>query len=108
IQAKEPGARLRTRSVHLAFDYARAFGPSSLPEAYERLLLDALQGDASLFTRADEIEIAWGLIDPVLAAWEQPGAPPPSLYEPDTWGPPEANEFLARENRTWHSGCTRT
>jgi glucose-6-phosphate 1-dehydrogenase len=107
FQAKEPGARMRTRSVHMEFDYARNFGAAALPEAYERLLLDALQGDASLFARADEIEMAWSLIDPVLAVWEGPDVPPPALYEPGTWGPPKADEFLASDGRVWYSGCGR-
>jgi glucose-6-phosphate 1-dehydrogenase len=105
FQAKEPGARMQTRSVNMEFHYARDFGSGSLPEAYERLLLDALQGDASLFARADEIEMAWSLIDPVLAAWEGPDVPPPALYERGTWGPPGALEVLSRDGRTWHSGC---
>jgi glucose-6-phosphate 1-dehydrogenase len=107
FEAKEPGAGMRTRSVDMEFHYAEDFGAGTLPDAYERLLLDALQGDASLFARADEIELAWGLIDPILASWEQPDAPPPALYEPGSWGPAEADEFLAQDGRAWHYGCGR-
>jgi glucose-6-phosphate 1-dehydrogenase len=105
FEAKEPGAGMRTRSVDMEFHYADDFGVSALPEAYERLLLDAMQGDASLFARADEIELAWGISDPILAGWEQPAAPPLTFYEPESWGPSEADDFLAQEGRAWHHGC---
>jgi glucose-6-phosphate 1-dehydrogenase len=105
FEAKEPGAGMRTRSVDMEFHYAEDFGASALPDAYERLLLDAMQADASLFARADEIELAWGLIDPILAGWEQPDAPPLVFYEPGSWGPAEADELLAQDGRAWHYGC---
>ncbi|WP_345319525.1 hypothetical protein [Candidatus Villigracilis proximus] len=85
----------------MEFNYAEAFGQTAIPESYERLLLDALQGDASLFTRADEVETAWGLIDPILQAWEANLAPPLAYYKPGTWGPAEANTMLARDGRKW-------
>ena len=105
FEAKEPGAGMRTRSVDMEFHYAEDFGASALPDAYERLLLDAMQADASLFARADEIELAWGLVDPVLAGWERPDAPPLVFYEPGSWGPAEADELLAQDGRVWHYGC---
>jgi len=105
FEAKEPGAGMRTRSVDMEFHYAEDFGASALPDAYERLLLDAIQGDASLFARADEIELAWGLVDPILASWERPGAPPLAFYEPGSWGPVEADDFMSRDGRTWYYGC---
>ncbi|MGD2207046.1 MAG: glucose-6-phosphate dehydrogenase [Anaerolineae bacterium] len=105
FEAKEPGAGMRTRSVDMEFHYAEDFWGTALPEAYERLLLDAMQGDASLFARADEIELAWGIIDPILDSWEEPDAPPPVPYEPGSWGPAEADEFLALEGRAWILGC---
>jgi glucose-6-phosphate 1-dehydrogenase len=104
FEAKEPGAGMRARSVDMEFHYAEDFGASALPDAYERLLLDAMQGDASLFARADEIELAWGLIDPILVSWERPDAPP-VFYEPGSWGPAEADDFLAQYGRAWHYGC---
>ncbi|MBN1888016.1 MAG: glucose-6-phosphate dehydrogenase [Thermoflexales bacterium] len=104
FEAKKPGAGIRTRPVTMEFHYAQHFGDSVLPEAYERLLLDALQGDASLFTRADEIELAWGLIDPILASWERPDVPPLVYYEPGNWGPAEASELLAQDGREWLAG----
>jgi len=105
FEAKEPGTGMRTRSVDMEFHYAQDLGAGTLPDAYERLLLDALQGDASLFARADEIELAWGLIDPILAGWERPDAPPLAFYEPESWGPAEADDFLAQDGRAWMLGC---
>jgi glucose-6-phosphate 1-dehydrogenase len=84
----------------MEFHYADSFGKTAIPEAYERLLLDALAGDASLFTRADEVETAWGLIDPVLQVWESQKRSV-AIYEPGSWGPTEADELLARDRRSW-------
>jgi glucose-6-phosphate 1-dehydrogenase len=112
FQAKELGAGTRSRPVNMTFRYEMEFRPQEktgfnpLPDAYERLLLDALQGDASLFARHDEIELAWGLVDPIIAAWEQPGAPPLTFYEPGSRGPAKADELLAGDGgRAWYSGC---
>jgi glucose-6-phosphate 1-dehydrogenase len=105
FETKRPGVGMRTRSVDMEFHYAEDFGAGALPDAYERLLLDAMQGDASLFSRADEIELAWGIIDPILAAWQQPGAPPLAFYEPGSWGPAEADELLAQGGRAWFHDC---
>ncbi len=105
FEAKEPGAGMRSRSVEMEFSYSRDFGQEPLPEAYERLLLDAIQGDASLFARADEIELAWGMIDRVQAAWREPTAPPLSFYEPGSWGPAEGDQFLAGSGRAWLVEC---
>jgi glucose-6-phosphate 1-dehydrogenase len=107
LQAKEPGAGMRTRPVDMEFHYAEDFGTDTLPDAYERLPLDALQGDASLFARADEIELAWGLIDPIIAGWEQPSAPALAEYEPGSWGPAEADSLLVDDGRGWLLGCAR-
>jgi glucose-6-phosphate 1-dehydrogenase len=105
FEAKEPGAGMRTRSVDMEFHYSEDFGATALPEAYERLLLDAMQGDPSLFARADGIELAWRIIDPVLAGWATPGAPAAALYEPGSWGPAEADRMLAVDGRAWYIGC---
>jgi len=91
--------------VDMEFHYAQDFGDSALPDAYERLLLDAIQGDASLFARADEIELAWALTDPILAAWEQSNTPPLTTYDVGSWGPIEADDLLAQDGRTWLCGC---
>jgi len=85
----------------MEFHYAEAFGPTAIPESYERLLLDALQGDASLFTRADEVETAWGLIDPILQTWDSEHATPLAVYAPNSWGPAEADSLLMRDGRQW-------
>jgi glucose-6-phosphate 1-dehydrogenase len=105
FEAKEPGARMKARSVDMDFRYAEEFGVSELPEAYERLLLDAIQGDASLFARADEIELAWRIIDPIRAQWHEADATPLVFYEPGSWGPAEAEQLLAQEGRSWILGC---
>ena len=101
FEAKAPDTVNETRSVDMEFHYASAFGKSAIPESYERLLLDALQGDASLFTRADEVETAWSLIDPILQTWETHQTPPLALYKPESWGPPEGYDLLARDGRRW-------
>jgi glucose-6-phosphate 1-dehydrogenase len=105
FEAKEPGVSMRTRSVDMDFHYAEDFGAGALPEAYERLLLDALQGDAALFARADEIELAWRLIDPCHADWARPDAPPLASYEPGSWGPAKADELLGQDGRAWLLEC---
>jgi glucose-6-phosphate 1-dehydrogenase len=105
FETKQPGAGMRTRSVDMDFHYADDFGDDVLPEAYERLLLDAMQGDASLFARGDEIELAWALIDDILASWERPDAPPLSFYEQGSWGPEEADELLSRRGKIWYQDC---
>ncbi len=101
FEAKVPDTIADMRSVDMEFHYADAFGQTPIPEAYERLLLDALTGDASLFTRADEVEMAWGLIDPVAQAWESDQSPPLAVYDPGTWGPAEADALLAADGRSW-------
>ncbi|HEY3473616.1 MAG TPA: glucose-6-phosphate dehydrogenase [Anaerolineales bacterium] len=102
FEAKVPDTGAQTRSVDMEFHYADSFGQTAIPEAYERLLLDVLTGDASLFTRADEVETAWRLIDPILQAWESSSVKQPlAFYEPGTWGPKEADELLARDKHRW-------
>lgn len=101
FEAKAPDTVAETRSVDMEFHYAEAFGQTSIPEAYERLLLDALQGDASLFTRADEVETAWSLIDPIIQTWDTHQSPPLATYKPGSWGPHEADTFMARDGRGW-------
>ncbi|GAB4529488.1 MAG: glucose-6-phosphate dehydrogenase [Anaerolineales bacterium] len=103
FEAKVPDSAQETRSVDMEFHFSDSFGHNALPDAYERLLLDALNGDASLFTRSDEIEAAWTLIDSILKGWESPHAPPLTFYESNTWGPPDAEAFLARDGRRWLS-----
>ncbi len=101
FEAKAPDTVSETRSVDMEFHYAEAFGKTAIPEAYERLLLDAIQGDASLFTRADEVETAWSLMDPILQTWETHQTPSLAVYRPGSWGPPEGYDLLARDGRRW-------
>jgi glucose-6-phosphate 1-dehydrogenase len=105
FEAKVPGTVSEMRSVDMEFHYRDGFADVEIPEAYERLLLDALQGDASLFTRSDAIELSWGLMDPILEGWRGPSAPPLELYEPGSWGPEAAAELLRRDGRRWLPGC---
>lgn len=99
VNAKVPGTGNEIRDVRMDFDYSDAFGAEP-PEAYERLLHDALLGDSTLFTRRDEVEVEWGIVKPLLEAWED--APEPFTYETGSWGPKEADEFMDRDGRRWH------
>ena len=98
LGAKIPGPSMRIRPVNMEFRYGTAFMSES-PEAYERLILDAMRGDATLFTRNDEIEALWGIIDPILTAWHD-GPDPLPQYAAGSDGPEEADRLLA-EGRRW-------
>lgn len=101
MQAKIPGATLRIEPVKMDFHYGTSFGKAS-PEAYERLLLDAMSGDATLFARRDEVEQAWKWIDAIEDAWHKSQNPPPlAEYPAGSWGPKEADDLLERDGRTW-------
>jgi glucose-6-phosphate 1-dehydrogenase len=99
IGAKVPGQGLRIRTVHMDFLYGGAFR-TELPEAYERLLLDAMLGDQTLFTRSDEVEEQWALVDAIVAAWarDRPAFP---NYAAGTWGPAAAADLMNRDGREW-------
>ncbi len=99
FKAKIPGQAIRIRNVNMDFDYGSSFGRSS-PPAYERLLLDALIGDATLFTRGDMVEASWRLVMPLLEVWEESPADFPN-YEAGSWGPEEANSWIARDRHRW-------
>ncbi|MEJ7695335.1 MAG: glucose-6-phosphate dehydrogenase [Candidatus Limnocylindrales bacterium] len=98
--AKVPGLGLNVRSVTMDFTYGSAFSVDS-PDAYETLILDALQGDASLFTRADEVEEAWSIVDPIVESWATAPSPPFPNYDAGTWGPAAADDLMTREGRRW-------
>ena len=101
MQAKIPGTALRIEPVKMDFHYGTSFGKAS-PEAYERLLLDAMSGDATLFARRDEVEQAWKFIDEIEHAWHAlPNPPPLYPYPAGSWGPREADELIERDGRTW-------
>ena len=93
LGAKIPGSRMRIRPVNMEFLYGTAFMSQS-PEAYERLIMDAMRGDATLFTRDDEVEAQWTIVDPVLASWESQSGPLPQ-YPAGSGGPDEADVLLA-------------
>ena len=101
FEAKMPGADLRTRSVDMDFSYGSAFG-STNSDAYDRLLLDCMMGDQTLFTRADEVEAAWEVVTPALSVWDSP-ADPASVpqYEAGTWEPAEAELLINQDGRRW-------
>ena len=98
--AKVPGEDFRVRSVGMDFSYAETF-PGPATDGYERLLHDAMIGDATLFIRTDEVEQAWRITDPFLEAWSEEGVPL-AHYAAGTWGPREAELLLANDLRRWH------
>jgi glucose-6-phosphate 1-dehydrogenase len=99
IGAKVPGQGMAIRTVHMDFLYGGAFR-TGLPEAYERLILDAMLGDATLFTRIDEVEEQWSLVDSIVALWQRDRPNFPN-YAAGAWGPRGADELLHRDGRSW-------
>jgi glucose-6-phosphate 1-dehydrogenase len=97
--AKLPGPDIQIQQVKMDFRYGSSFGVPS-PEAYERLILDALAGDSTLFTRRDEVEAAWALIDPLIARWES-GSDRPHAYPAGSWGPEEAERLFDGTGGSW-------
>jgi glucose-6-phosphate 1-dehydrogenase len=98
--AKIPGQGYRIQPVHMDFLYGASFSRQSA-DAYERLLLDVMLGDPTLFTRSDEVEAEWRIVTPILEAWQ--AQPPPKFpnYEAGTWGPPETHELVERHSCAW-------
>jgi len=104
FEAKIPGKQA-FKSVDMQFHYDDAFEEPTA-DAYERLILDAIHGDASLFTRSDEIEASWALFDPLIKWSEGDESPRPALYRYNTWGPAEADRFIKNDGHQWQtSGC---
>jgi glucose-6-phosphate 1-dehydrogenase len=99
IGAKVPGQGMQIRTVHMDFLYGGAFR-TDMPEAYERLLLDCMRGDATLFTRSDEVDEQWQLVDAIVAAWRRDRPSFPN-YNAGTWGPPSSDELVHRDGRSW-------
>ena len=97
--AKVPVQGLRIRSVNMDFGYGESFMVDA-PDSYETLILDALRGDATLFTRRDEVEQQWAFVDPILAGWHA-GRQELATYAAGTWGPEQADALIARDSRTW-------
>jgi glucose-6-phosphate 1-dehydrogenase len=101
FEVKMPGSSLRTRPVEMDFRYGSSFGVSG-GEAYDRLLIDCMMGDQTLFTRADEVEAAWRVVTPALNAWDAPTDPTTiPQYEAGTWEPAEAELLINRDGRRW-------
>ena len=101
---KVPDAEMKLRVTDLDFRYEREFS-GEMPDAYQRLLLDALDGDASLFARADEVELAWGIVDPVIASWGSSQKPQMGLYPSGFWGPEASTEWMHAQGRQWFDAC---
>ena len=101
FETKQPDSYQSTQTVNMNFYYRDHFGDEPLPDAYERLLLDALHQDASLFARSDEIEQAWKLIDPVIQHSEDPQSPYPLPYNKGTWGPKKALDLIEPNGGCW-------
>src|SRR5438132_1335616 len=99
FDSKVPGPSIRTAPVTMEFRYATSFGAEP-PEAYERLLLETMLGDSTLFARRDEVETAWAWLDPLLSAWAADSRPPDS-YPAGTWGPEAADQLIERDGRKW-------
>ncbi len=102
FSAKRPVLQVQVESVAMDFSYSQTW-QQSLPEAYERLLLDVMRGDSTLFTRSDEVEAAWRIVDPILKAWEQDRSIPVHEYAPGSWGPAAADDLLRGQNDEWQN-----
>ncbi len=100
MMSKVPGSRAQTKPVELSFKYGEAFGGQS-PEAYERLLLDVMAGDASLFMRRDAVEASWAWITPILHEWHSSGVKWLPEYRAGSWGPVEADRLIESDGRMW-------
>ncbi len=100
FQAKKPGPEMNLNPVDMTFNYAEAYHGTE-PEAYETLLEDVIEGNATLFMRADQVEAAWKVITPILEAWQK--RPPVDFpnYAPDSWGPEDAEALIARDGHHW-------
>jgi glucose-6-phosphate 1-dehydrogenase len=103
--AKVPGPINKIAPVQMEFKYQEAFGGEP-PEAYERLLLDVLMGDATLFTRSDEVLAQWAFTEGIIDAWTTTPVRNLPVYESGTWGPPGADEFIHSDGRMWRNPKT--
>ena len=100
INGKVPGNSVEVRPVRMDFSYDTEFGAYT-PEAYERLLLEAMAGDATLFIRRDEVEAAWAFVDNIRLAWGEKPLTNPEFYSAGTWGPEAADQLIKRDGRAW-------
>jgi glucose-6-phosphate 1-dehydrogenase len=102
FSAKRPAMQFAVESVAMNFSYQQTWH-LSLPEAYERLLLDVLRGDSTLFTRSDQVEAAWQVMEPILSAWKSQPDLPMYSYQPRSWGPAAADDLLRQDGRAWRN-----
>jgi glucose-6-phosphate 1-dehydrogenase len=100
FHTKVPGSPVRIRPANMDFLYGASFAVQT-PSAYETLLTDALRGDNTLFTRADEVEAAWSIVDDIAAGWDEAPAPEFPSYEAGSWGPQEADDLIEVDGRRW-------
>lgn len=107
FNGKVPGNAIQIRPVRMHFSYDTEFGAYT-PEAYERLLLEAIAGDATLFIRRDEVETAWGIVDPIRTAWDENPLTDREFYAAGTWGPTAADELLSQHGRAWRNPQPQT
>ena len=101
---KVPGVGFRVQDVNMDFHYSE-LTDHPIPEAYQRLLLDCMQGDSTLFTRGDAVEESWGIVDPILREWENNPAIPIYGYPAGTWGPMESEKLIDEPNMSWRYPC---
>jgi glucose-6-phosphate 1-dehydrogenase len=104
FQTKVPDGVMRLTTTDLAFEFAQEF-QGAMPDSYQRLLLDAMTGDASLFARSDEVEVAWSIIDPIIATWQSAAAPRLETYPRGDWGPAASNTWMQTQGREWFDVC---
>ena len=104
FQSKVPDGGMQSRLASLDFRFQTDYS-EQLPDAYQPLLLDALHGDASLFARSDEVELAWNIVDPILYAWQNGQAPPLEIYQPGEWGPTNSHQWIRQFQREWFDVC---
>ncbi|HTU26472.1 MAG TPA: glucose-6-phosphate dehydrogenase [Pirellulales bacterium] len=104
LETKVPDAGMKLRMTDLDFSFQKEFH-NDIPDSYQRLLLDTLQGDASLFARADEVDAAWSIIDPISKAWDELRQPKLAFYEAGNWGPEESTEWMEASGCNWFDVC---
>ncbi|MEM7802810.1 MAG: glucose-6-phosphate dehydrogenase, partial [Chloroflexota bacterium] len=105
FEVKVPDTTAEMRSYDMEFHYDEAFEDGLIPEAYERLLLEAIEGDATLFTRSDGIEAAWTFVDSILKGYAGPKSPKLAIYEKGSWGPEKSDQMLSDSGHQWLYGC---
>lgn len=104
LQSKVPDSEMKIRMTELDFRFDRMFS-GKMPDAYQNLLLDATEGDASLFARSDEVELAWRIIDPIMDAWQSGVGPTMETYPVGDWGPESATKWMEDQGRAWFDVC---